>query len=86
MSNTSQDVSIYKALANAKRLAILHLLEKQELSVNLIAKNLGLTQPNVSQHLMLLRREKIVSYRKIGKNTCYYLNSSYTKFLLMISS
>lgn len=63
----------YKALANPKRLEIIHLLRDQELSVSQMMEMLGLPQPNLSQHLQVLRDHNIVSARRNGKSIYYKL-------------
>lgn len=64
---------LLKAMSHAKRLEIIHLLRKQELSVGEIQNMLGLEQANLSQHLMVLRDAGVVSMRKKGKNRLYKL-------------
>ena len=64
---------LLKALANPKRLEIIHLLRDQELTVNEMQHMLGLPQANLSQHLMVLRKYDIVSTRKEGKEIYYKL-------------
>lgn len=64
---------LYKAMANPKRLAIIELLAKGEVSVNEIAKSLKITKTNVSQHLSHLRHVGIVKPRRDGLNVFYTL-------------
>ena len=63
-------------LANPKRLQILYLLQKRELPVNKIAKTLGFPQANISQHLMVLRKARLLVTRKNGKKKYYRLYSN----------
>lgn len=63
----------YKALANPKRLEIVHLLRDQELSVSEMIDMLGLPQSNLSQHLQTLRDNNIVQARRNGKHIYYRL-------------
>lgn len=65
---------LYNALANPKRLEIVHLLRHQELSVSEMVDMLGLPQSNLSQHLTVLRRSNIVITRRDGKNIYYKLS------------
>lgn len=62
---------LLKALAHPRRLEIINLLQGQELSVSDIQEMLALPQANLSQHLMLLRKHGVVSYRKEGKKVLY---------------
>ena len=65
--------NLLKALANPKRLEIIHLLRDQELSVTVIQEMLDLPQANLSQHLQVLRHEGIVQTRKDGKQIYYHV-------------
>lgn len=65
-------VSIFKALACETRLKIvIGLLEKKECNVNLMADKLGLAQPNVSQHLLVLKNAGIIEGYRKGTQICY---------------
>src|SRR3989344_9184303 len=66
----------FRTLANPKRLQILYLLHKRELPVNKIAKTLGFPQANISQHLMVLRKARLLVTRKNGKKKYYRLYSN----------
>lgn len=63
-----------KTLANQKRLEIVQLLKNQELTVSELVEMLGIPQANVSQHLGQLRRHKVVSTRRSGKQIYYSLS------------
>ena len=60
-----------KMLANPKRLMILALLSRKEMSVGDIADRLDTPLPTTSQHLTALRHKHIVEARKEGQ-TVYY--------------
>ena len=62
---------VFKVLANQKRLEIIQLLGDRELSVSEMIDMLGIPQANLSQHLSLLRQNKIVLPRRDG-HTIYY--------------
>ncbi|MBI2310201.1 metalloregulator ArsR/SmtB family transcription factor [Candidatus Collierbacteria bacterium] len=64
----------YSALANPKRLEIVHLLRDQAMPVNQMVEMLGLPQANLSQHLMVLREFHLVETRKEGTNIYYKLS------------
>jgi len=61
----------YKILANPKRLEILNLLCEQEMPVETLVKELGISKANVSQHLALLRYADLVTVRRQGLNGYY---------------
>ena len=52
---------------------MLDLLGKQPHSVSDLQTALGLPMPNVSQHLAILKSAGIVSTRREGKQTVYFL-------------
>ena len=60
-----------QALANQHRLAILHLLKDGEKCVSELAKELGISVHNVSQHLRILRERLLVRPRKEGQAVYY---------------
>jgi DNA-binding transcriptional ArsR family regulator/YHS domain-containing protein len=64
---------VLKTIASQKRLEIIQLLKSRELSVGEMVEMLGIKQPNLSQHLSLLRRHNIVTHRKKGLSVYYSL-------------
>jgi ArsR family transcriptional regulator, virulence genes transcriptional regulator len=58
---------ICKAFANPIRLYILHLLGKQEWSVAELQKKLGISVPNLSQHMTILKSAGVIVARREGK-------------------
>jgi len=69
----SLEEETFKVLANRKRLEILQLLKNQRLSVSEMVEMLGMRQPNLSQHLALLRRYKLVKVDRHGQKAYYSL-------------
>lgn len=67
-------VSVIKMLSNPSRLAALCLMMEREVSVNELAKEVGLSQSALSQHLKILRDEGLVSVRR-DHRTVYYQTS-----------
>jgi ArsR family transcriptional regulator len=68
------------ALANAKRLEIVHLLRDGELTVTQLYQMLDLPQANTSQHLQVLRDHQLVTTTRKGKRIYYRLtDKSITK-------
>jgi ArsR family transcriptional regulator len=63
-----------KTLSNPKRLMILALLAKKEMSVGEIAEVIGVPLSNVSQHLSLLKAQSLVHTRKDGQTVHYSLS------------
>lgn len=69
----SHAVELLKAMANEWRLMILCQLADGEKTVSELQSLLGLSQSALSQHLAVLRREKIVKARKHAQSVSYSL-------------
>lgn len=69
----SSYAEIFKALAHPTRLAILNSLLAGPKCVTDVCELCAVSQPNISQHLTLLRHEGIVKFYDEGKSRCYYL-------------
>lgn len=67
---------LFKALGHSKRLEIICLLHGHELTVNQIVQMTLMRQAAVSQHLMYLKRTKLVHSKKLGKELYYSLESN----------
>jgi len=68
---------IFKALAHPARIKLIEDLMKGECCVGEIQKCLSLSQPNVSQHLKILKESGIVTGRRDQNRICYSI-SDYT--------
>ena len=64
---------ILKALANPVRLEIVHVLGGRELPFDKLMRAVQVSKTNLSQHLAVLRRSRIVKDRREGVNTYYRL-------------
>lgn len=69
----SHACDLLKAMANEWRLMILCQLAEGEKTVGEMQRMLGLSQSALSQHLAVLRREKIVKARKHAQSVSYSL-------------
>ena len=69
----SHACELLKAMANEWRLMILCQLSEGEKTVSELQGLLGLSQSALSQHLAILRREKIVQARKHAQSVSYSL-------------
>jgi len=65
----------FKALSHPTRLMIVNELLNKKRCVNDIEEILELKQPNISQHLNLLRLLNIVDFKQDGNKKCYFLNN-----------
>jgi DNA-binding transcriptional ArsR family regulator len=70
---TILQAEVLKTLANPRRLEILHALCGGPLEVGRLARTIGASQPNVSQHLALLRAVGIVEAERDGREVRYRL-------------
>ena len=70
---TILQAEVLKTLAHPRRLAILHRLAQGPCEVGRLAEDLDLTQPNVSQHLAVLRAAGIVEADRDGREVRYRL-------------
>lgn len=61
----------FAVLAEPSRLKIMHAICEKERTVGAIAAESGISQPNVSRHLKLMRLHGLVQYRRDG-NEIYY--------------
>jgi rhodanese-related sulfurtransferase/DNA-binding transcriptional ArsR family regulator len=71
-----QFARIGHALSAPKRLEILDLLGQAERSVEVLAREAGLSVPNASQHLRVLRSARLVDSRRDGPYVFYRLADS----------
>ncbi|HET7726736.1 MAG TPA: metalloregulator ArsR/SmtB family transcription factor [Candidatus Limnocylindrales bacterium] len=70
---TALQAEVLKTLASARRLEILHALAREPREVSRIAAELGVSQPNVSQHLAVLRSTGLVEAERDGREVRYRL-------------
>jgi DNA-binding transcriptional ArsR family regulator/YHS domain-containing protein len=72
---------IFQSLAHPKRVEIVHLLSKGPLTVSELVEMLGVSQANVSQHLMVMRKLGLVSSTVDKQQRIYELTSSHVSKL-----
>jgi ArsR family transcriptional regulator len=65
---------VLKTLANPRRLEIVHLLADGPREVGRLAEELGISQPNVSQHLAVMRSAGVVEAEREGREVRYRLS------------
>ncbi|MEX0630304.1 MAG: metalloregulator ArsR/SmtB family transcription factor [Chloroflexota bacterium] len=65
---------VLKALAHPRRLRIIHRLADGPAEVGALATELGMSQPNVSQHLAVMRAAGIVEAERIGREVRYRIS------------
>jgi len=70
---TILQAEILKTLASPRRIEILHVLARGPIEVGRLAEQIGATQPNVSQHLGVLRASGLVEAVRDGREVRYRL-------------
>jgi len=68
--------SIFRALNDETRRAILDLLKEQDLTAGDIASYFEMTKPSISHHLDVLKQADLVSCIKQGQFVIYSLNTT----------
>ncbi|MDA8169046.1 MAG: metalloregulator ArsR/SmtB family transcription factor [Nitrospiraceae bacterium] len=73
MDQLSKKIEMLKVIAHPVRIKILDELTKGVKCVSDFEDFLGINQPNVSQHLSVLRVHNIIDYYVDGRLRCYFL-------------
>jgi len=84
IENLYLKAEIIKVIGHPERLRILRLLLDGERCVKDICKNLGFTQPKVSQHIGIMKEVEIVKSRKEGTRNIYYIDSEFAEIIVRI--
>ena len=79
MARAATTTDAFNAVAEPQRRRILDLLAGGECAVNELVAQLGLTQPQVSKHLRVLREVGAVAVRDDGRRRLYRLNGAALK-------
>lgn len=70
---TILQAEILKVLASPRRLEILHQLAAGSMEVGRLATGINASQPNVSQHLAVMRAAGLVEFERDGREVRYRL-------------
>ena len=73
MARAATTTDVFNAVAETKRREIIDLLAAGERPVGALVVDLGLTQPQVSKHLRVLREVGAVDVREEGRQRMYRL-------------
>lgn len=84
MISTDSRVELLKVLAHPARIRILEELVQGVKCVSDFEETLDISQPNVSQHLKLLRSHQIVDFFVDGRLKCYFLKEPFIPDLLQL--
>jgi DNA-binding transcriptional ArsR family regulator len=71
--HAGEAAQLLKALANEHRLLLLCTLAEGEMSVGQLNERVALSQSALSQHLALLRRDGLVTTRRVAQQVFYSL-------------
>ncbi|MDD5774143.1 MAG: metalloregulator ArsR/SmtB family transcription factor [bacterium] len=82
--NYKKDSEILKAIAHPVRLQMVRGLSCNECNVNKIVDKLGIPQSTISQHLSVLRKAGVITFRKEGVKTCYKVTDEKIKEIINI--
>lgn len=66
--------SVFSALADPTRRAVLDLLRRGDLPAGQIAEGFPISRPAISKHLRLLRRAHLVKETRVSRQRVYSLN------------
>jgi DNA-binding transcriptional ArsR family regulator len=79
MARACTTLDSFNAVAEPQRRRVLDLLRDGDRPVNDMVISLGLTKPQVSKHLGVLRQVGLVNVRKQGRQRVYQLNGDNLK-------
>ncbi len=71
---TILQAEVLKTLASPRRIEMLHVLAGGPIEVGRLASRIGASQPNVSQHLSVLRTAGLVEAERDGREVRYRLS------------
>lgn len=73
---------LFKVFGDSTRVKILFVLFESEMCVCDIAQLLGMTQSAISHQLQVLKKSKLVKYRREGKTVFYSLADGHVRTIL----
>ena len=73
---------LFKIFGDSTRIKILYVLFEAEMCVCDIAQLLGMSQSAISHQLQVLKKSKLVKYRRKGKTVFYSLADSHVRTIL----
>jgi len=68
--------SVFKALSDPTRRAVLQLLRRRSMTAGEIAANFQVSKPTMSAHFAVLREADLIEGEKVGKTIVYHLKLS----------
>ena len=68
-------ISIFEALADPTRCRIVEILHRGPQPVHVLASSFAISRPAISRHLRVLKRAKLITEKKTGRENLYTLHS-----------
>ena len=75
---------LFRVFGGSTRIKIMYALFESELCVGDIAEALGMTQSSVSHQLRVLKDNKLVKFRRDGKQIIYSLDDDHVRSILSL--
>ncbi|BCS82371.1 ArsR/SmtB family transcription factor [Anaerocellum diazotrophicum] len=85
MSMEEKLAKVFKALSHPIRIKIIQSLLSGEKCVCELLQFVEFSQPNLSQHLKILKEAGLLEHRKVGANMHYRIKNEYVNDLLNIA-
>lgn len=73
---------LFKIFGDSTRIKILYVLLESEMCVCDLAQLLGMTQSAISHQLQVLKKSKLVKYRRDGKTVFYSLSDAHVRTII----
>lgn len=73
---------LFKVFGDSTRIRILYVLFEAEMCVCDLAQLLGMTQSAISHQLQVLKKSKLVKYRRQGKTVFYSLADAHVRAII----
>ena len=73
---------LFKIFGDSTRIRVLYVLFESEMCVCDIAQLLGMTQSAISHQLQVLKKSKLVKYRRQGKTVFYSLADAHVRTII----
>lgn len=73
---------LFKLFGDSTRIKILYVLLESEMCVCDLAQLLGMTQSAISHQLQMLKKSKLVKYRRDGKTVFYSLSDAHVRTII----
>jgi len=84
--DSSEAAKILKALAHPARIRLMRRLASEECCVSEVEKCLRISQPNVSQHLRILKSAGLIAGTRRERRICYRIADERARAILGILS